>query len=187
MMMFAVRIVGGIVLALVTAMSVSPAWAARVPDAGVRDTEEAILTSFPVGRAIALDPRATAMERAAAEGFIAGIVSPESVRSLRAVKVINCTRSGTVAADVHWTLVRVQSRMTDTSGRVGAISSASGRGYARIGGDLACTAKVHGYTAVGKATLTYPPGYVPGVTTMGAKSATKKLARDSDTGRCVWK
>lgn len=100
--------------------------------------------------------------------------------------IVTCT--GTVALDAQFTQITASSRMTDiTSGRLGLVSTKSGRGSLRVGGDLACLAATRTYQAVGSVSLLFPPGYTPGATKSGAKSVTRDFARNSSTGNCVLK
>jgi hypothetical protein len=105
-------------------------------------------------------------------------------KKVNAHLIVTCL--GTVPLDAQFTQLRGSSRMLDvTDGRVGAVSTKSGRGSLRVGGDLACLAKTHSYQAVGTTSIVFPPGYTPGSSKTGAKSTKRKFARDSSTGNCA--
>lgn len=100
--------------------------------------------------------------------------------------IVTCT--GTVPLDAQFTQITASSRMTDiTGGRLGLVSTKSGRGSLRVGGDLACLAATRSYQAVGSVSLLFPPGYTPGATKSGAKSVIRDFARNPNTGNCVLK
>lgn len=99
-------------------------------------------------------------------------------RAINAHMSVSC-RGGMAAQ----TRIQAQSRMTDTAGRMGRVSSQSGLQNVKVGGDLNCTTDRRNYRAVAAVKFTFPAQYVPRVITAGAKSVVRSFRLNSN-GMC---
>ncbi|MCD0450561.1 hypothetical protein LO762_15380 [Actinocorallia sp. API 0066] len=80
---------------------------------------------------------------------------------------IKCTGPGAGA-----TVVTLTSRMSDGR-RIGKASTKTGRGGARVGGDLVCLKQKRTYQALGTISIKFPPRYTPPAASRTVKSPSK--------------
>lgn len=84
---------------------------------------------------------------------------------------VKCTGAGAGA-----TVVTVTSRMSDGR-RIGKPSTKTGRGGARVGGDLVCLKKKRSYRALGTVSIKFPPKYTPPTAGGTVKSVSKPFKK----------
>ncbi|MEO5876305.1 MAG: hypothetical protein ABIS86_16600 [Streptosporangiaceae bacterium] len=96
-----------------------------------------------------------------------GHSSKKKKKKINAHLAVKCTGPGAGA-----TVVTVTSRMSDGR-RIGNASTKTGRGSARVGGDLVCLRQKRSYRALGTISIKFPPRYVPPTASGALKSVSK--------------